>query len=432
MTQNSPETPQGPAKNAIRHGLTSTTHVPDKRMEQVEIIRSELTRIHEPQTAEERDCIHELALVRWKTFENERLHQLRIKTEAAMAGDIFDRQMVDRFEADEALWKANPRFRMDLLGRTLHGAALFVQLWTEIQSALNSKVQRMTLPQAKTMALLLGSSWKVQDLSDNALPLLGRYLKLEADPPETLKMWVEASGSDAIAGDIKLIKHHYQSSPEKIVCHKELLTRVSTEVQNWTSRKRNLEMEYATQRTRFIEMAAGTGLGDPKLTTDARLALRYQITTENRADKLVRRLDGLKRHRALLEHRQAAAAEREARRQAKLEQSIVVMPTEEQIEADFEGTLNELNALLESARNIAANAVKPAESENAQTQPTQEDAAQVRNNKSNASEESQAEFSDKFQRRLERFLKGKTKAQRARIMKQAREKQAEMRLARAV
>ena len=56
----------------------------------------------------------------------------------------------------------------------------------------------------------------------------------------------------------------------------------------------------------------------------------------------------------------------------------------------------------------------------------------MRNNKAVASEESQAEFSDKFQRRLERFLKGKTKAQRARIMKQAREKQSEMRLARAV
>ena len=191
-------------------------------------------------------------------------------------------------------------------------------------------------------------------------------------------------------------------------------------------------MEYATQRIRFIEMAAGTGLGDPKLTTDARLALRYQITTENRADKLVRRLDGLKRHRALIEHRQAAAAEREARRQAKLEQSMVAMPTEEQIQADFEGTLNELNALLESARNIAAKAAKPAESEKPQTQNSQEDAAQVRNNKSNSSEESQAEFSEKFQRRLERFLKGKTKAQRARIMKQARAKQAEMRLARAV
>ncbi|MCY2933180.1 MAG: hypothetical protein NT172_03355, partial [Planctomycetota bacterium] len=79
-----------------------------------------------------------------------------------------------------------------------------------------------------------------------------------------------------------------------------------------------------------------------------------------------------------------------------------------------------------------ANAAKPVESENAQTQNPQEDAAQVRNNKSNASEESQAQFSDKFQRQLERFLKGKTKAQRARIMKQAREKQAEMRLARAV
>ena len=111
---------------------------------------------------------------------------------------------------------------------------------------------------------------------------------------------------------------------------------------------------------------------------------------------------------------------------------MVVMPTEEQIEADFEGTLNELNALLESARNIAANTAKPVESENAQTQNPQEDAAQVRNNKAVASEESQAEFSDKFQRRLERFLKGKTKAQRARITKQAREKQAEMRLARAV
>ncbi|MCY2936559.1 MAG: hypothetical protein NT172_20655, partial [Planctomycetota bacterium] len=108
------------------------------------------------------------------------------------------------------------------------------------------------------------------------------------------------------------------------------------------------------------------------------------------------------------------------------------MPTEQEIEADFEGTLNELNALLESARNIAANAAKPAESEIAQTQNSQDDAVQMRNNKAVSPGESQAEFSDKFQRRLERFLKGKTKAQRARIMKQAREKQAEMRLARAV
>ncbi|MCY2934344.1 MAG: hypothetical protein NT172_09315, partial [Planctomycetota bacterium] len=52
---------------------------------------------------------------------------------------------------------------------------------------------------------------------------------------------------------------------------------------------------------------------------------------------------------------------------AKLEQSMVAMPTEQEIEADFEGTLNELNALLESARNIAANAAKPAESEKPQT-----------------------------------------------------------------
>ena len=58
----------------------------------------------------------------------------------------------------------------------------------------------------------------------------------------------------------------------------------------------------------------GTGLGDPNRTHEARLALRYQITAQNRADKLTRRLDGLKRHRNLLEYREAMAQERESRR----------------------------------------------------------------------------------------------------------------------
>ena len=152
-------------RNAVRHGLSSSLHIPEERIRHVENLRVELLRIHQPQSAEERDCISELALARWKTSEIDRQMDLRIQAEFEQAGMIFDRQKLDQFEIDEKLWLSNPRFRRDLLGLTYHGASLFEQLWSEILAALNSTIHKISLQQARNMAMILGSSWNVHELS---------------------------------------------------------------------------------------------------------------------------------------------------------------------------------------------------------------------------------------------------------------------------
>ena len=195
-------------KNAVRHGLSSSLHVPEERMRFVEHLRMELIHTHQPQSAQERDCISELALARWKLSECDRQMDLRAQSESARAGMIFDRQMLNQFETDEKLWHSNPRFRRDLLGQTYHGAALFEQLWSEILHSLHSKIQNISLQQARNMAMLLGSSWKIHELSLDGHWLFSRFLKLEPNPGQTIIWWTHSSETNAVAGDTKVIDHH--------------------------------------------------------------------------------------------------------------------------------------------------------------------------------------------------------------------------------
>ena len=404
-----------PPRNAVRHGLSSSLHIPEERIRYVENIRTELLRIHQPQSDEERDCISELALARWKTSEIDRQMDLRIQAEFEQAGMIFDRQKLDQFEIDEKLWHSNPRFRRDLLGHTFHGASLFEQLWSEILAALNSTIQKISLQQARNMALLLGSSSNFHELSRDGLWLFSRFLKMESNAAQTIKVWAILSNTTLVAGDSLFIDHHFFSDAHPDKCHKDLKERATQEHKFWVLRKRDLEMEYATRRKQFAEMSMGTGLGDPKLANDARLALRYQITAQNRADKLVRRLDGLKRHRGLVEYRSKMAEEREARRlerQSRKESAAYVMDSDFE-DLDDETTMaQEMDYLLGDLTSLSGQ-MEP-ESDDAQDLTTEEDAPTVQNKVV----DQPVEIEGRLQARIERMMKGRSRSERARIRKQ--------------
>ncbi len=403
-----------PPRNAVRHGLSSSLHIPEERIRYVENIQTELLRIHQPQSAEERDCISELALACWKTSEFDRQLELRTQAEFEQAGMIFDRQRLDQFEIDEKLWHSNPRFRRDLLGHTFHGASLFEQLWSEILGALNSTIQKISLQQARNMALLLGSSSNFHELSRDGLWLFSRFLKMEPNTAQTIKLWAMLSNTTLVAGDSLFIDHHFFSDAHPSTCHKDLKERATQEHKFWVLRKRDLEMEYATRRKQFAEMSMGTGLGDPKLANDARLALRYQITAQNRADKLVRRLDGLKRHRGLVEYRSKMAEEREARRlerQSREESAAYTMigdvqdQDDEMIAHNIESVLEDLTALVGQ--------IKP-DSDDTQDLYTEEDATAVQNKVV----DQPVEIESRLQARIDRMMKGRSRSERARIRKQ--------------
>ena len=403
-----------PPRNAVRHGLSSSLHIPEERIRYVENIRTELLRIHQPQSAEERDCISELALARWKTSEIDRQMDLRIQAEFEQAGMIFDRQRLDQFEIDEKLWHSNPRFRRDLLGHTFHGASLFEQLWSEILAALNSTIQKISLQQARNMALLLGSSSNFHELSRDGLWLFSRFLKMEPNAAQTIKVWAILSNTTLVAGDSSFIDHHFFSDAHPSTCHKDLKERATQEHKFWVLRKRDLEMEYATRRKQFAEMSMGTGLGDPKLANDARLALRYQITAQNRADKLVRRLDGLKRHRGLVEYRSAMAEEREARRlerQSREESAAYTMIGDVE-DQDDEMIAHEMDSLLEDLTSLTGQ-MEP-EPDDTQDPSTEEDASAVQNKVA----DQPMEIEGRLQARIDRMMKGRSRSERARIRKQ--------------
>ena len=404
-----------PPRNAVRHGLSSSLHIPEERIRYVENIRTELLRIHQPQSSEERDCISELALARWKTSEFDRQLELRTQAEFEQAGMIFDRQRLDQFEIDEKLWHSNPRFRRDLLGHTFHGASLFEQLWSEILGALNSTIQKISLQQARNMALLLGSSSNFHELSRDGLWLFSRFLKMESNAAQTIKVWAILSNTTLVAGDSSFIDHHFFSDDHPSTCHKDLKERATQEHKFWVLRKRDLEMEYATRRKQFAEMSMGTGLGDPKLANDARLALRYQITAQNRADKLVRRLDGLKRHRGLVEYRSAMAEEREARRlerQSREESAAYVMVGDVEDLDDDTTMAHEMDSLLEDLTSLTGQ-MGPV-SDDTQDLPTEEDATVVQNKVV----DQPVEIESRLQARIDRMMKGRSRSERARIRKQ--------------
>ena len=175
-------------------------------------------------------------------------------------------------------------------------------------------------------------------------------------------------------------------------------------------------MEYATHRKQFIAMSMGTGLGDLKLANDARLALRYQITAQNRADKLVRRLDGLKRHRNLLEYRARMAEERETRRlerQSREESAAYPMMIDDQVDE------NELmNHGLEEAFEGLAAMMAQNEPEINETQV--DESMEVATAVQNKVVDQPVEVEGRLQDRIERMMKGRSRSEVARIKKQVK------------
>ena len=427
MSQKSSDSNNHSPRNAIRHGLSCTTHLPLNGTDQAEILHLELIRIHQPKSSEERDCISELALARWKTMEFDRQLDLRDQAESAQAGQIFDRQMVGQFESDEKNWRSSPRFRVEILGNSFYGASLFEQLWSEILAALNSPIQRITLHQARNMGLLVGSSCKIHELSLDGLWLFSRFLKMEINPAQTILAWAHSSDTMLVAGDSQFIDHHFLNVSDPAKCYNELHDRAKKEKSFWLFRKRELEMEYATRRNQFIEMSMGTGLGDPNRTHEARLALRYQITAQNRADKLTRRLDGLKRHRNLLEYREAMAQERESRRlerHSRDQLNAYDITFDEQHDDDLMAV--ELDPVpIDLDYKDGKTAQESVETNNPQVIVSDTFAPVVQNKVL----EQPIALESRLQDRIERMMKGRNRSERTRIKQQVKAMRMEMEMA---
>ncbi|MBI1322141.1 hypothetical protein GC170_03000 [bacterium] len=309
-----------PAANALKHGFCASKILSPETLARADAIRDELAKIHEPWSAEEDDAIAQLALARAQQFDLELAMHRKATDEKARAAELYERTAQDRFHADLARFRENPALFGSLPGMTWHGADWLEKLWRQIAGELapdpagNSACLPFAL--ACEAAAALGSPWQV-DLADaEAGWFMARWIRIAPDPDAALELWVDRSKAlDGLKFARSRAKKFLDQAPaDPGEAATELAARTNREYERWSLQARALRTNYETARDTAAEAAVGTGSGDARLEKEFRLLSRYLTSARNRADRLQRRLDGLKKDRKALAYRAQRDAEREARK----------------------------------------------------------------------------------------------------------------------
>ena len=304
-----------PSANAVKHGYTAAKIVSAETLSLSEAIRIDLTQTHAPQLAEEIAAIAELALAKAQQFEVERALRLKIEAEKANAALTYDRTAADAYDKDVEAWKADPANRRAILGATCLGAARFADLWGKLIEDLAPDGGGVPFERACEAAMALGSPWQVDRVGGDGLWIMARYVRIAPDPDAALQLWAKASNArDGLAFTLNRARKLAVQSTDAVVAHRELVRLATREYDRWALRSNELRTNYETDRAAAHESAIGTGSGDNSLEREFRLLNRYAAGTRNRADRLQRRLDALKKGRLLAAHRAQQAADRESRR----------------------------------------------------------------------------------------------------------------------
>jgi hypothetical protein len=291
------------ARNAMKHGFCSHHYLAEENEEHISLIHEELIQNFKPKIDEERLLVKELAFARFKVFENERLRDERAREEKAQAAMIYANRQTDEYHKHLALWREHPAEHVRYLSATLLGAEFLLRHWSDILAVLESGRLTLSLKQITDAVLMLGSHWRVDNLSAQARRLMGLYLAIHPRPEEQMDQWADLCGKQGRDSNVALGLEIYAMAPPAETARQELLEwareRVSQHSRDLSWARSFTEAEQAG----FVAKSCGTGLGDPVRANEARLFMRYYTTDMNRADKLERKLEVIKRGRG--RHRRA-------------------------------------------------------------------------------------------------------------------------------
>ena len=284
------------ASNAVKHGLTSRTFVPDHARAMVEEIRLELAAVHEPKSGEENQLVAELAIALWQNYEHDRKFYERQAYEETIADTVFNDQAQNAFESHLKNLPTTPlllhrRLTESCLG-SLHLQGLF-------QSALEalSNDHPLSFQQITDCMNAIGLDWRLDSLSAGAGPLMGLHMALVDDPEKEILQWLEASQPRSPQRAESVARHYHAQAPNTEVARRELLTRLGAELEQVTSRIHTLEEAQEHRRRLFKSANAGYGLDDPRATRSAMLAQRYRTAAFNRSVRIQNELKSLQAER---------------------------------------------------------------------------------------------------------------------------------------
>lgn len=309
-----------PAANALKHGFCAAKILSPETLARADAIRAELTEIHEPWSAEETDAIAQIALARAQQYDLELAMRHKVADEKAGAAELYERTAQGRFHADLARFQENPALHFGLLGMTWHGSDWLEKLWRRLSGELapDPAGNPACLPFALAceVATALGAPWQVDQAGPESGRIMALSVRIAPDPDAALELWVDRS--KALDGPkfarLRAKKFLDQTPADPAAATAELATKAADECGRWSLQAKALRANYETARDTAAEAAVGTGSGDAQLEIEFRLLSRYLTSARNRADRLQRRLDGLKKDRKSLAYRAQRDAEREVRR----------------------------------------------------------------------------------------------------------------------
>lgn len=276
------------ARNAMKHGFCSSHFLAEENAEHIRLIRDELVVSHQPETLLQKRLVAELALARFKVFENERLRDKRRVEERLQAGMLFESQLLAEFQTRETAWRESPADALVLMAANKLGHEFLMREWLDLRELLASGKATITLHKACEAALRVGSSWRIEELSAQGRRIFGLFLAMNPLPELQIKQWVKRSGGACPVTDSTVAHEIYAEAPTAEAARREFLELVDDQLGLLEFDQPLIMKSYEAAKLAFIEKSCGLGLSDPARTNEARLFMRYYTADMNRADKLER------------------------------------------------------------------------------------------------------------------------------------------------
>jgi len=284
------------ALNAVKHGLTSRTFVPEHARGLVEDVRQDLISIHEPQTGDEMNLIGELSVAIWQNYEHDRLFYERQAFEETVAAIVYDRQAEETFDEQLAALTANAERAHFRFSRSYLGALHLKRILKKAIETLSDNLP-LSFEQITDCINATGNQWRLDTCSTEGKTLMGLHLALLDHPETEMEHWVSQSRPLSPERADLVARHQYASAPAAETARRRLLERLGEELQVVMAQLEELHQRDELCRDHFKTANSGYGLGDPASMRAAALALRYRVAAFNRKCRLYKELDKLKNAR---------------------------------------------------------------------------------------------------------------------------------------
>lgn len=278
------------ARNAWKHGFCASHFVALENAVQINIIRQELIEIHQPVLAEEFQLVNDLALARFKVFQNEQTLNHRAAEERRHAATLFAEQARADHLRLLAGWRDDPLTHLEPLQASPLGIAFLLSVWRDLAASINTMPCTASLAQACEAVMALGSHWQLQMIGSRGRSLMGLFLAVHPKAEIMSNDWVNQSRGINALSNFELAEQIYAIAPSAEKARAELRRMIDQEIAALLEKQMAADTRQNEAIALFTAKSCGLGLTDPARMNEARLFLRYQTTDQNRADKLERRL----------------------------------------------------------------------------------------------------------------------------------------------